>query len=168
MSLADSLLQHAELLATLDRRRPRVANLRRSVSASYYALFHLLTNSAASMYSADEATIAAICRTYNHPEMRRVSMLFANDKLPKAILPATGYRISIDLKIVAEAFSALQQARHDADCDANRIFTRREAANLARQARNAFSAWQRVRRTGEARLYLGCFLLWKRWDEEPR
>jgi len=40
MSLHADLLDQAEQLAQLDPRRPKQANLRRSVSSAYYALFH--------------------------------------------------------------------------------------------------------------------------------
>jgi len=43
MSLPNELLAQARHLATKEPRRPRDASLRRSVSAAYYALFHLLT-----------------------------------------------------------------------------------------------------------------------------
>ena len=46
MSLPLDLLGQAKLLATKEFRRPRQASLRRSVSASYYALFHLLVDAA--------------------------------------------------------------------------------------------------------------------------
>mgnify|MGYP000964758470 CR=1 FL=1 len=46
MSLHEDLLVHAEKLLTLDRTRPRQANLRRAVSAAYYALFRLLIQEA--------------------------------------------------------------------------------------------------------------------------
>ena len=46
MSLHENLLVHAEALVTMDRTKPRQANLRRAVSAAYYALFHLLIHEA--------------------------------------------------------------------------------------------------------------------------
>jgi hypothetical protein len=46
MSLHMDLLQQARRLARLDPNRPRQANLRRAVSAAYYALFHYLIDQA--------------------------------------------------------------------------------------------------------------------------
>ena len=40
--LQDDLLDQAEFLLSRDERRPKQANLRRAVSAAYYALFHQL------------------------------------------------------------------------------------------------------------------------------
>jgi hypothetical protein len=42
--LHDDLQQQALELAGRDPRRPKQANLRRAVSASYYALFHFLVD----------------------------------------------------------------------------------------------------------------------------
>jgi uncharacterized protein (UPF0332 family) len=42
----EHLLEQAVTLARLDSRRPKQANLRRSISAAYYALFHLLIDEA--------------------------------------------------------------------------------------------------------------------------
>ena len=42
MTVHDDLLAQALHLASKEPRRPRQASLRRSVSASYYAVYHLL------------------------------------------------------------------------------------------------------------------------------
>jgi hypothetical protein len=42
----EHLLEQAVTLARLDARRPKQANLRRAISAAYYALFHLLVDEA--------------------------------------------------------------------------------------------------------------------------
>lgn len=171
MSLHDDLLEQANQLATLDTRRPKQASLRRSVSASYYALFHLLSFESAQSFAKGFEFQARISRTLNHGDMKKVSALFANDKLPKSVQPPGGvgsFTIPADLKTVANTFVELQQARHEADYDLTRSFRRGEADNFYLKAKEAFAAWERVKRTDEARLYLACFLLWKRWDEEPR
>lgn len=167
MSLRGDLLDQADQLATLDARRPKQANLRRSISSSYYALFHLLTVESSSLYAAEFNLMARIIRTHNHGDMKKVSTFFANDKLPKGIVQA-GYVTPPDLKIVATTFVNLQQARHEADYDLTQTFRRQEAIDFVERARQAFAAWERVKKTDEARIYLACFLLWARWDQEPR
>ena len=69
---------------------------------------------------------------------------------------------------MANTFVSLQQARHEADYDLSHTFRRQEALDFVESAHEAFAAWERIRRTDEARVYLACFHLWKRWDEEPR
>ena len=44
MTLQRDLLAQARHLATREPKRPKQASLRRSVSASYYAVFHLLVD----------------------------------------------------------------------------------------------------------------------------
>jgi hypothetical protein len=168
MSFHHDLLVQAEHLATLDPRRPKQANLRRSVSASYYALFHLLTSEASALYASGTGLAARINRSYSHSEMRKVSELIANSKLPKGISPDVKYSTPPDLKLVANSFIELQQARHDADYDLSRIFDRGEALAFVQSSRDAFEAWERVRKLDDARIYLACFHLWKRWDELAR
>jgi hypothetical protein len=169
MSLHDDLLEQALLLARLDPRRPKQVNLRRAVSSAYYALFHLLTAEASAMYAADAGLQALIARTYNHGDMKRISTFFANDRRPRALQPVSGvYATPPELKNVAQTFLDLQEARHEADYNLAHQLTRRRALALAQQVQQAFADWNQVKRTDDARVYLACLLLWKRWDEEPR
>jgi uncharacterized protein (UPF0332 family) len=169
MSLHADLLAQAEQLAQLDLRRPKQASLRRAVSSAYYALFHLLTSEASALYAIEPGLAARINRTLSHGEMKKASSMIANDKLPKALQPpGGGYLTPADLKVVANIFVTLQQARHEADYDLSRTFRRQEALAFVQSARQAFAAWERVKKTDDARVYLACFQLWKRWDEDPR
>jgi hypothetical protein len=169
MSLHGDLLEQAQHLAQLDPRRPRQANLRRAVSSAYYALFQLLTSEASALYAAEFGLAARINRTLSHAEMKKASSMFANDKLPKGVQAhGGGYTTPREVKAVANAFVSLQQARHEADYDLGRTFSRNEALLFVQTARDAFEAWEPVRKTDDARLYLACFHLWKRWDEDPR
>jgi uncharacterized protein (UPF0332 family) len=169
MSLHVDLLKQSKQLAHLDPRRPKQVNLRRAISSAYYALFHLLTSEASALYAAEFELAARINRTLNHGEMRKVSSMIANNKLPKGVqAPGGGYITPRELKTVANAFVNLQQARHEADYDLARTFSRKQAMEFVQMAREAFETWGKVRKTDDARLYLACFHLWKRWDEDPR
>ena len=67
MSLPRDLLAQATLLATKEPRRPRQASLRRSVSASHYALFHLLVDTAARrLVSGNDRQGQGQSRQYRH------------------------------------------------------------------------------------------------------
>jgi len=46
VAIHHDLLDQAEHLAAKEPRKPRQASLRRAVSATYYAIFHLLVNEA--------------------------------------------------------------------------------------------------------------------------
>jgi uncharacterized protein (UPF0332 family) len=169
MSLHQDLLQHAERLAKLDPHRPKQVNLRRAVSAAYYALFHLLTAATSALYAGELGLAARINRTLNHRDMKKASQMIGNDRLPRALQPpGGGYKTPVDLKAVADAFVMLQQWRHDADYDLSKKFSRRQVLALIEKSREAFQAWEKAKRADEAKVYLACFQLWKQWDEEPR
>ncbi len=65
-------------------------------------------------------------------------------------------------------FVTLQQARHEADYDLSRTYRKQEVLDFVKSARQAFEAWERVRKTDDARVYMACFHLLERWDEDPR
>ena len=169
MALHDDLLNQAEQLARWDPRRPRQVNLRRAVSSTYYALFHLLASETSALFAIEPSLAARINRTLNHGEMKKSSTMIGNGKLPKSVQsPHGGYTIPSDLKTVTSTFVKLQEVRHEADYDLTKTFRRQEVLDYVQLARQAFEAWARIRKTDDARLYLASFLLWKRWDEDPR
>ena len=59
---------------------------------------------------------------------------------------------------VATAFVELQQARHEADYDMGRRFTRPEVLDLLEQAEKAASDWDLVRRSLQADTFLAGLL----------
>jgi len=139
------------------------------VSSAYYALFHLLKSEASGLFVTESGLAARINRTLKHEEMKKASQMIARDTLPRSLqTQGGGYTTPADLKIVASAFVNLQEKRHEADYDLARTFRRREVLDLIQRVRQAFEAWERVKRTDDARLYLACLHLWKRWDESPR
>ena len=170
MSLHADLLDHAEELASPGfRGRPRRVTLRRAVSATYYAVFHLLARETAALFARGPALASKVVRTVNHGEMREVSQRVAGGQRPKAFqVPGQTYPVSPDLKFVADTFILLQETRHDADYNLDRIFRRTDVVKFLTPARQAFAAWERVRNTDEARLYLAWFLAPKSWEKPPR
>jgi hypothetical protein len=170
MSLPSGLLDLARRLLTLDPRRPRQATLRRAVSTAYYALFHLLAEEFAAMFVAESDVVSArLSRSVDHKPMREVSGRFLGGTLPEGLKPFPPDFIPDALKRVANAFVTLQKARHDADYDRAYQLGRLDASERVRSAETAFTDWKSVRGHDAARLYLGCFLLWKTWnDKEPR
>ncbi len=69
------------------------------------------------------------------------------------------------LRDVAGAFVDLQEARHEADYNLAKTFIRSEAFDHIGRAAQAFADWETIRKEDLARVYLGCFLLWKQWNE---
>ena len=174
----DSLVDHAEQLADAGPGRPRDADVRRGVSAAYYAVFHDLTGRAARhlVGSFPQETQNEIRRTWSHGEIARLAKYVVDranvlKRNPDAPLPANlkqyGRLFDIaatdaDLVDGLRTFNQMQEQRHSADYDHNAQFTKSalveacENARLARtrlddaqdQARRAFFALLTVGRTG--------------------
>ncbi len=170
MSLPDDLLIQARMLATIDRRRPKQVNLRRAISNAYYALFHLLTTDAARLFVRDDPAAASrIARTLSHADVRNVSLEFSRGQLPKSMRSIEEpFEISPQLRSVSDAVTRLQQARHRADCDLDKTFTRPTAIGFIEEAETAFAHWASVKSADDARLYLACFSNWDSWNKPPR
>ena len=83
-------MAQAKLLATKEKSRPKQASLRRSVSAAYYALFHLLVDAAARrlVSAADRKPLRnCLARAFDHGLMKRVALQFAEQSLSPRLSP---------------------------------------------------------------------------------
>jgi uncharacterized protein (UPF0332 family) len=157
MSLHADLLAQADSLARLETGRPKQASLRRAISAAYYALFHLLVREAAGLFTGDRVVRSHLSRMYTHTALRGVAESFRDEKLPGKHQTPVKIFVPPELKSVADAFVQLQKARHDADYDLAKTFTRMEALEMVDLARQAFQSWKTVRKHESTRLMLGCF-----------
>ena len=158
MSLHSDLLAQARHLARRESKRPRQASLRRSVSASYYAVFHMLIDEATRrMMSGNDRKALRRClaRGFSHRNMHRVALQFAGRGVSPKLRPGlNGLPLQPELVALARTFVDLQQARHDADYDLALRFTRREALILANRADRAMTAWRGLRKTAQADTFL--------------
>lgn len=165
MSLHGDLLRQAHQLATRERQRPRQASLRRAISAAYYELFHLLVHEATNRLIGGVARAElrhCLGRAFAHADMKSVAQQFAANNVSQKV--ASGLRrqpLQPDLINVASAFVDLQQARHEADYDTARRFTRQEALMLVGQVDQAFEGWQRIRSSLQADVFLVALLAQK-------
>jgi hypothetical protein len=153
MAYHDELITHAEFLATLPD-PPRQADMRRAVSAAYYALFHLLTSEAAGNWKNINQQVR-FARMFDHGKMKSASSKISNRKaLPDPALVT----IFDNLKLVADNFVTLQQQRHSADYDNSKIWSRTQVFEAIIQAQDAMKAWMIVRGDGMAQDFLFDFL----------
>ena len=163
MSLQSDLIQQARELALLDPTRPKQVSLRRSVSAAYYALFHLLTDEASRLLvSGMQREPLRLClrRAFAHADMKAVAVGFASGTISEKIRPGlNGEPLQPELRDVAGAFVELQQARHEADYDIAGRFTRAVVLDLVEQATQAFDNWNVVRGTIQADTFLTALLV---------
>ncbi len=138
---AVDLLHQAMDLASKEKTRPRQASLRRAVSTSYYALFHLLIGDAVSLWKPTRQR-AALAREFDHRNMRDASAKAAKTSL------------NGDVKTVGAAFVQLQQERHRADYDNSKVWTRLQAQAAISKSNEAFAAWNRASGTVPAQDFL--------------
>ena len=162
MTLHADLLKQAGFLARREPKRPSQASLRRAVSASYYALFHLLVDEATRlMFSGDRRTTIrpVAARAFRHSTMKALAQQFATPGAPAKLAPAlNGQPVQPKLVDIATTFQELQQARHEADYDLSRRFTRPEVLLLIALTQQAFHDWQSVRGTLQADAFLAGLL----------
>ena len=104
----------------------------------------------------------SLARAFNHSSMKDAAAAFTKDQLPpklEALL--NGEPVENPLVDVANAFIKLQEARHDADYNRARRFTRQETLDLVDQADQAFRDWSQVRNTLQADTFLTALLAYR-------
>jgi hypothetical protein len=164
MSLHLDLLRQAEHLARREPRHPRQESLRRAVSAAYYALFHLLVGEATNRLVGVLSVRTRFSRAFDHGDMKQASRAFGGSPTPQQLATLTnGSPIPAELRDFALAFIQLQDARHEADYDVGKTFTRQDVNGLIARARQSVQWWQAVRTQPVVHFYLAALLLWKRW-----
>jgi hypothetical protein len=151
MAYPDDLLQHAIFLSELNMsEEPKQVDLRRAVSAAYYGLFHLLTTDAAQNWKHQNQR-GRFARMFDHGRMKACSSRVSSRPLP--VDPAE-IPIAADLKLVADSFVKFQQARHTADYDNSRIWSRTQVWEMIVLAEDAMAAWSNIREKVLAQDYL--------------
>jgi hypothetical protein len=148
MAFAEDLLEQAYHLARMGRTKPRQASLRRAVSTAYYALFNILIHDGAGNWKG-RAQRARLARAFEHGKMRR-----ASDVVVHSRFPGQDKQAASDLKKVASAFATLQEARHIADYDGSRKWSRTDALGMVDQADAALATWRTIRDEPIAQDYL--------------
>ena len=150
--------QHENRRVVLDEDR----GIGDAVSASYYGLFHLLIYDATrGMFPGRDRAALRNCmaRAFVHGDMKRVAQQFSNDNVSPKLAPGlNGQALQPKMIGVATAFVDLQQARHEADYDTARRFTRREVLDLLEPAEQAFANWRLVRKSIQADIFLAGLL----------
>ena len=160
----ETLLDHADRLLN---GAAHAADIRRAISASYYAVFHLLTLDAAACVSPGNRILQSrLRRAAQHRDMRKVcdTIASAGPQGPKLLAGVIEPPIAPELSAVAGAFATLQDARHAADYD---LDTEPSFA-LARASRDlgctVFKDWQHIRNQPNTQAFLVALLLADRWS----
>ena len=157
------LLKQARHLATRERRRPSQASLRRSVSASYYALFHRLVDEATRMMISRgnrRGLRECFSRAFHHADMQKLCKSLGGST-PNARLRPAFDPLPLDPRLVslAKSFTDLQDARHQADYNIYRSYTRQEALHFHQLSATALDDWNAIRRTPQGDAFLAALLI---------
>ena len=157
MAYHDDLLRQAYRLLGEETEPATQADLRRAVSAAYYALFHLLiAETVANWWRVSSRD--GMARMFEHRVMAKASDKTADSRA----LPFTGEdsEVVTKLRTVARAlFVDLQQSRHVADYDNATIWNYRDARDEIAVAKKAFTAWESIRNEPIAQDYLVSLLI---------
>jgi uncharacterized protein (UPF0332 family) len=149
--LAEELHVQSGMLLTL---APTQANLRRSISTNYYAVFHLLIADAIELWNRPEHH-SALARQFDHKRMKVAS---AELKLrlhsERKMLGLRQDGIQTSMVLVAANFVELQEKRHEADYDVSRSIAVEEAKYCDFLTSAAVEAWKQVRDEPIAHDYL--------------
>jgi hypothetical protein len=132
MTPAD-LIGHAQRLAKPGRGRPYQADLKRAVSAAYYALFHAVARTAA------DTLIGATAAHRSSPTWARAYRSLEH-RYAKNQCKAVASYIPAALNDVADAFVQLQELREEADYNPLSALTRRDVEAHIRLAEAAISS----------------------------
>jgi hypothetical protein len=119
----DHLLEQADRLATPNQAgAPRQVDLRRAISAAYYAVFHELMIAVADEFvgktQRDNSRYALPYRSVDHRTLREVCENVSKSTPPAKyapFMPASG--VSNEILAIAAAVKDLQERRHSADYD---------------------------------------------------
>lgn len=145
---------------------PPDVDMRRAVSASYYALFHHLSEAAVRQIAPQTPPEVAnrVHRWLDHAEMKRVCVEFARPHLRPPLRDLLGDTASLEMKTVATAFLRLQEARHSADYAIEYKVTRLQAQEFITMAVKAIGAWNSICPSAESNIFVLSLLLWKKWE----
>ena len=171
MSLAEELLEHARFLANLDPRSTSQANIRRAISAAYYAVFHLFAAEVAAQVSPDSPAglRERTQRALDHTQMYKVAKSFSQagatrvkDIPDDIVLPNP---VSVELASIGNRFKQLQDERHAADYDVLKHYDPTDALTQVQEAEEVFKDWQVEKNSTNAPIFLASLMFGKLWNK---
>lgn len=139
-------LEVAKLLVSPTAGTPNDAEVRRSISTAYYALFHtVLTAGADRLFGAHErgrVGYVIVYRSFEHTRLKRVCEDAARSTVSPTLQRQIG-RTALDsrLRDFANAFVLLQASRHAADYDPAIILNQDDALAAIDRAENAMTSF---------------------------
>jgi uncharacterized protein (UPF0332 family) len=138
----DHLFEQAASLISPQAGRPRQVDIRRAVSAAYYAIFHAIITAAADQFigvtNRGESRYGLAYRSVDHGWLRKLCEEVQKSSLSvkfKSYAPSAGFGANM----AAFAAATLQQRRHAADYDVMIRMNKSDASVAIATARAAVS-----------------------------
>lgn len=160
-----ALVRHAEALANHHSHagRPIVTWLRRSTSASYYAVFHAIALAVAEQLTPSCSLVdhRRLARSLDHGRVAEVSKWVTEQGPGKEhVRPIVAVlRANPDVKTLASIVLRLQQARHDADYDHLADFRKVTTLSHAQEATVALDLLDQLITTPDGERFLALVAL---------
>jgi uncharacterized protein (UPF0332 family) len=145
----DHLFEQAEKLITIAAGPPRQVDIRRAISAAYYATFHATITAAADRFigttNRDTSRYGLVYRSVSHAWLRDLCKE-AKKPIPSnkfgPYVPSNGFGANINA--FATAVAELQEKRHAADYDPMICMNKSDAALAISTARAALGRLERA------------------------
>lgn len=147
----EHLLEQADKLITPPPAGPpRQVDLRRAISAAYYAIFHATLAAAADLYvGATKRTTsqyALVYRSVDHKELREIASRMIAPTLSIKLLPYSPLAgFDANIRAFAQAVVDLQEKRHDADYNPSVRLKTTDAVLAVGVARDALRRFRTAR-----------------------
>jgi hypothetical protein len=132
------LIAHARLLLSSSKGKPSLVNLRRALSAAYYALFHCLARSCADLL------IGGVGSNRSPEAWRQVYRALDHGPAKNRCKSAKNRNYPQDIQDFANLFVAMQEKRHGADYDPIERFYKSSVAADVDQVELAINAFDSV------------------------
>jgi hypothetical protein len=132
------------------------ARIRRSISTSYYALFHFLVDEAGKRLVGSHSDLRSrrriLARTFTHAGMRTALGMVKDASVNEAVAgffrkagaPPGTVPSPLFVQNLAKAFFDAQAKRHDADYDLNKALSETDARLLTTRVKRAISGWRQA------------------------
>jgi len=145
----EHLFEQADKLITPQTGRPRQVDIRRAISAAYYAIFHATVTAAADQFvgltNRDESRYGLLYRSVDHKWLRELCKEVQKTTLSSNFRPyAPPGGFGVDIAEFAAAVVALQIKRHTADYDVMVRMNRSDAVLAIAEARAALGRFDRA------------------------
>jgi hypothetical protein len=158
----DHLFEQANKLITIQAGPPRQVDIRRAISAAYYAMFHATITAAADQFigvtNRDTSRYGLVYRSVSHAWLRDLCREVQKPNLINRFRPhAPGNGFGPNITTFAAAVVELQEKRHAADYDVMIRMNKSDAVlaiNTAKAALRRFDKASKTRRIAYLSLLL--------------